>query len=151
MTHRFRVVPAAYVFLVRDDEVLLQHRQNTGYRDGFWAAAAAGHVEQDESVLAAASRESAEELGVGIDPADLVPLCCMHRTGGNHDPVDERADFFFRCSRWTGVPRVMETHKNAGIGWFPLAALPEPVVPHELFVLEHWRAGNLPAVITFGF
>jgi 8-oxo-dGTP diphosphatase len=48
VTDRFRVVPAAYVFLLRAgipesgaDEVLLQLRQNTGYMDGHWAAAAA--------------------------------------------------------------------------------------------------------------
>ena len=50
MTDRFRVVPAAYVFLLRPgpdgDEVLLQRRRNTGYMDDHWAAAAAGHVER---------------------------------------------------------------------------------------------------------
>lgn len=151
MTERFRVVPAAYVFLFRDGEVLLQRRQNTGYRDGFWAAAAAGHVEQHESVLDAAAREAAEELGITMSLSDLVPLCCMHRTGDNGLAVDERVDFFFSCSRWSGAPRVMEQGKNAGIEWFPLMALPEPVVPHELVVLERLLAGDLPAVVTFGF
>ena len=49
MPDRFVVVPAAYVFLLRDGasgvEVLLQLRRNTGYMDEHWAAAAAGHVE----------------------------------------------------------------------------------------------------------
>jgi 8-oxo-dGTP diphosphatase len=151
VTDRFRVVPAAYVLLRRDDEVLLQLRQNTGYRDGFWATAAAGHVEQDESVFAAAVREAAEELGVVIEPDDLVPICGMHRTHGNHKPVDERADFFFECRRWTGDPRVVEPGKNARLGWYPLDALPDPVVPHEHMVLEGVRTGNLPAVVTYGF
>ncbi len=151
VTDRFRVVPAAYVLLRRGDEVLLQLRQNTGYRDGFWAMAAAGHVEEDESVFAAAAREASEELGVEIAPGDLSPLCGMHRTHGNHDPVDERADFFFECRRWSGEPRVMEPSKNAGIRWYRLDQLPDPVVPHELFVLEQLRAGGPPAVVTFGF
>ena len=38
-------MPATYVLLRRENEVLLQLRQNTGYRDGHWAAAIAGHVE----------------------------------------------------------------------------------------------------------
>jgi 8-oxo-dGTP diphosphatase len=151
VTDRFRVVPAAYVLLRRDDQVLLQLRQNTGYRDGFWAMAAAGHVEQDESVFEAAVREAKEELGIAIDAAELVPLCGMHRTHGNHRSVDERADFFFECRLWSGEPQVMEPGKNAGLDWFPLGALPTPVVPHELLVLQRLRAGNLPAVITFGF
>lgn len=148
---RFRVVPAAYVVLRRDDEVLLQLRQNTGYRDGFWATAAAGHVERDESVFAAAVREAQEELGITIDVADLMPLCAMHRTHGNHEDIDERVDFFFCCSRWNGEPRVMEAAKNARVGWFDLGALPEPVVPHELFVLERLRSGSVPALVAYGF
>jgi 8-oxo-dGTP diphosphatase len=152
---RFRVVPAAYVFLLRgtgrDAEVLLQLRQGTGYRDGHWAAAAAGHVEADESVLAAACREAAEEVGVKIEQDDLEPLTTMHRTHANHDPIDERVDFFFGCHRWGGEPRLLEAAKAADIGWFPLAALPEPVVPHERYVLDGLREGTLPAITTFGF
>jgi 8-oxo-dGTP diphosphatase len=152
---RFRVVPAAYVFLLRgtgqEAEVLLQLRQGTGYRDGHWAAAAAGHVEADESVFAAACREAVEEVGVKIEPADLEPLTTMHRTHGNHDPIDERVDFFFGCHRWVGEPRLLEAAKAADIGWFPLAALPEPVVPHERYVLDGLRENSLPAITTFGF
>jgi 8-oxo-dGTP pyrophosphatase MutT (NUDIX family) len=152
---RFRVVPAAYVLLFRgtdsDAEVLLQLRQGTGYRDGHWAAAAAGHVEADESVFAAACREAAEEVGVKIEPADLEPLTTMHRTHANHDPIDERVDFFFGCHRWAGEPRLLEAAKAADLGWFPLAALPEPVVPHERYVLDALREKSLPTITTFGF
>jgi len=155
MTERFHVVPAAYVLLRRDvggaSEVLLQLRQNTGYRDGHWAAAAAGHVEAGESVLEAAVREAQEEIGVVIDPADLRPLCGMHRTHGNGRPVDERVDFFFSCTVWSGEPRLMESAKAADLGWFDLAALPDPVVPHELAVISTLAAGGPPPVMTFGF
>ncbi len=131
--------------------MLLQLRQNTGYRDGYWATAAAGHVEQDESVLVAAAREAAEELGVTITPDNLVPLCAMHRTHGNHDPIDERVDFFFECRQWGGDPQIMEPAKNAALGWFRLDALPDLVVPHELYVLDHLRSGDLGRVVTYGF
>jgi 8-oxo-dGTP diphosphatase len=152
---RFQVVPAAYVFLRRDvggsAEVLLQLREGTGYMDGHWAAAAAGHVEAGESVLEAAVREAAEELGITIDPADLVPLCAMHRTVAPHGPIDERVDFFFECRQWAGEPSRRETDRSADLRWFDLDALPEPVVPHELQVLTGLRAGDLPAVATHGF
>ena len=146
---RFQVVPAAYVLLLRGSDVLLQLRQNTGYRDGHWAMAAAGHVEHGESVLAAATREAAEEIGVV--PVELAPLTTMHRTHGNGDAIDERVDFFFTCRTWTGEPRLLEPAKSADLRWFPLDDLPEPVVPHERFVLEGFRAGTLPAITTFGF
>lgn len=150
MIDRFRVVPAAYVLLRRADAVLLQLRSGTGYMDDHWAFAAAGHVEKYETVFAAACRESAEELGVTIDPADLRPLTAMHRTHVDHAPIDERVDFFFACDRWEGEPRLME-RKAAGLDWFALDALPGPVVPHEKYVLDGVRTGTLPPISAFGF
>jgi 8-oxo-dGTP diphosphatase len=148
---RFRVVPAAYVLLRRGEEVLLQLRRGTGYRDGHWASAAAGHVEAGESVLAAACREAAEELGVVIGPGDLVPRTVLHRTAGNGDPIDERVDFFFECRRWAGEPRPVETHRTADLRWFALDSLPEPVVPHERLVLDGLAAGDLAPILAVGF
>jgi 8-oxo-dGTP diphosphatase len=151
VTDRFRVVPAAYVLLLADGAVLLQLRQNTGYRDGYWAAAAAGHVEADESVFDAAIREAREEIGVGLDPDDLTPLCAMHRTHGNRRPIDERVDFFFTCTTWEGDPRVLEPQKSGGLEWFPLTDLPEKVVPHERAVLTALAEGRVPPILTHGF
>jgi 8-oxo-dGTP pyrophosphatase MutT (NUDIX family) len=131
--------------------VLLQLRQGTGFRDGYWAAAAAGHVERGESVLEAACREAFEELGITISPEDLVPLTAMHRTGGTGKPIDERVDFFFECRRWYGEPRVVEPDKASTVGWFSLRDLPNPVVPHELMVLEAILTGTLPPLIIAGF
>src|SRR5687767_9368790 len=100
---RFVVVPAAYVFLLRDGsdatEVLLQLREGTGYMDGHWAAAVAGHVERGESVFEAAAREAVEE--VGITDVDLTPICAMHRTGATGLAIDERVDYFFTATSWS--------------------------------------------------
>lgn len=155
VTDRYRVVPASYVLLLRGaaerTEVLLQLRANTGFMDGHWAAAAAGHVEAGETALAAAVREAGEELGVTVDPADLVPLTVVHRSMRTGDPVDERVDFFFTCRRWSGRPHEAETGKTAGLDWFLLGALPDPTVPHEREVLEALRAGGPAAITSHGF
>lgn len=155
MVSRFVVVPAAYVFFLRPApegpgarQVLLQLRAGTGYMDGHWAAAVAGHVEKGESVFEAAARESVEE--VGVYDVGLTPLCAMHRTG-NGAPVDERVDYFFAATTWSGDPRIVEPDKCADLQWFPLDALPYPVVPHELEVLSRIRDGNVPPILTYGF
>ena len=151
MTDRFRVVPAAYVFLMRPgrhgDEVLLQLRRNTGYMDGHWAAAAAGHVERGETAYDAAHREALEEIGV--DGLALEFVTSMQRTQ-HADPIDERIDFFFTARAWSGEPRIIESAKCAALDWFPLSALPEPVVPHEQMVLTRLEVG-LPGYSTYGF
>lgn len=156
--NRFQVVPAAYVILLREfgdaTEVLLQLRQNTGYRDGHWACGAAGHVEEGESAFDAAVREAREELGIGVAVDALEPLTALHRTHGNGVAIDERVDFFFLARAWDGEPTRVEGARSAGIGWFDLADLPEPVVPHELYVLKMLgRRGreHLAAITAFGF
>lgn len=148
--NRFQVVLAAYVVLRRGSEVLLLLRANTGWMDGHWAVPA-GHVERGETVIEGALREAEEEVGVRIEPADLRPLCVMHRTRRNGQPIDERVDFFFAADRWTGEPRRRETEKADGLGWFDLDALPDPVVPHESVVLAGIHDGRLPPVLTHGF
>ena len=149
---RFVVVPASYVFLMRDGvggpEVLLQLRQGTGYMDDHWAAAAAGHVEKGETAFDAARREAREEIDV--DDLDLTFVTAMQRTRGG-EPIDERIDFFFTARSWSGTPRIVEPAKCADLGWFPLSALPHPVVPHELAELRGIIEGELAAYTTFGF
>jgi 8-oxo-dGTP diphosphatase len=151
MTNRFRVVPAAYVFLLRPapdgDAVLLQRRRNTGYMDDHWAAAAAGHVERGETAYDAAHREAREEIGVEGLVLDFVTS--MQRTQ-HADPIDERIDFFFTAREWSGEPRIIEPAKCAALDWFPLSALPDPVVPHERVVLDRLGTG-LEGYTTFGF
>jgi len=84
-----------------------------------------------------------------IEPAALVPLTAMHRTHGNGEAVDERVDFFFTCTVWSGVPQVLEPKKSVGLRWFALDALPDPVVPHEQWVLEHLKDGGLESVLLY--
>ena len=150
MSERFVVVPASYVYLLREGadgtQVLLQLRQGTPYMDGHWAAAAAGHVERGETAYDAARREALEELGV--TDVELGFAFTMQRTQ-HADAVDERVDFFFTARRWAGEPRVVEPDKCAEIRWCPLTRLPEPVVPHEAHALAHLGSGK--RYLTFGW
>ena len=79
--------------------MLLQLREGTGYMDGHWAAAAAGHVERGETAYDAARREAAEEIDV--HDLELTFLTAMQRTA-HADPIDERIDFFFSARSWSG-------------------------------------------------
>lgn len=161
--HSFALVPAAYVLLLRAapaggaDEVLLQLRQSTGYMDGHWACGAAGHVESGESVTGTALRELREELGIRAEPAGLTPLTAMHRS---NDPggaaLEQRVDFFFTLRAWSHEPRILEPGKTTSLEWFALDGLPEPMPPHERYLLgllAAQLAGGtpVPAITTVGF
>jgi 8-oxo-dGTP pyrophosphatase MutT (NUDIX family) len=149
---RTLLVAAAYIVLRRTaagrEEVLLHLRAATGYADGYWAVLA-GHVDRDESMHEAAVREAAEESGVTLRIEDLEPVTVLHRFVRGGDEVDQRVDAFFVVRQWTGEPTLREENKASAMRWFPLDALPEPVVPHERLVLDALARGTaLPALIS---
>lgn len=150
MDGQHQLTPVSYVIFRRNDLVLLQRRRGTGYLDGYWATAAAGHVEANESAHDAACREVREELGITITGNDLLPLVVLHRMQEDGDACEGRVDFFFQCTAWSSEPRLMEIDKASDLKWFHLDDLPSPVVPHELNVLESLRSG-LPAIVPLGF
>lgn len=148
---RFSVVPAAYVYLRRGDEVLLQLRQGTGYMDGHWTAGAAGHVDAGETAAVAARREAVEELGVRIEVDALRPSCVMQRTDGSDDPGEQRVDWFFTAERWSGTPTILEPQKCADLRWFDLSKLPSAVPSYEQRALAWLREHDEVGVLSDGY
>lgn len=69
MSDRFTYIGASYLFLIKDDEILLQRRFQTGFMDGFYGVPA-GHLDGKESARAGCAREIKEELGINIKPED---------------------------------------------------------------------------------
>ncbi|WP_446667402.1 dihydrofolate reductase [Janibacter limosus] len=128
-------------------EVLLQLRQGTGFMDGWWACGAAGHIEDAGSPAEALHREVEEELGVEVPAATPLTMVQRSTLAGVRE---QRADFFFHVTQWSGEPLLQEPDKAAELRWWPLAQLPERVVPHERPVLEGLRDGGLPPFVEMG-
>jgi 8-oxo-dGTP pyrophosphatase MutT (NUDIX family) len=148
---RYSLIPASYVYLLRDGAVLLQLRQNTGYMDGYWAAGAAGHIEPGETAVVAAARELREELGLNVEADDLVPSSVMHRTDGSDNPREQRVEWFFSCASWTGEPTILEPRKCAELRWFPLDDLPARIPDYERVALDWLRDGTGIGLLNVGF
>ena len=132
---RFTAKVAVHLFLMRDGQVLLLRRYNTGYEDGNYSVVA-GHLDGGEEVRAAMIREAREEAGIDIDPADIIVAGVMHRLSN-----DERIDFFLTASRWSGAVVNMEPHKCDELAWYDLNSLPPNLVPYVRRALENFRAG----------
>lgn len=124
---RFKLVPAVYLILRRDDEVLLLQRANTGYRDGRYSTIA-GHLDGDELATVGIAREAKEEADIVVDPKDLKLVHTSHRLNRNQAD-QERLDLFFEARAWQGEVRNVEPEKCADLSWFPLAALPDNMLP----------------------
>ena len=148
---RIPLLAASYAVMTREGvdgrEVLLQLRQGTGFMDGWWACGAAGHIEDAGSPTEALHREVEEELGVEVLAATPLTMVQRSTLAGTRE---QRADFFFHVTQWSGEPLLQEPDKAAELRWWPLAQLPERVVPHERLVLEGLRDGGLPPFVEMG-
>lgn len=144
MKTRFKLIPAAYLFLIKDGEVLLQRRANTGYEDGNWGVPS-GHLNGDESATAALVRETKEEIGLTISDQHLTLVHLMHRRGtdGGAGMDNERVDFFFSLAQWSGEPQNGEPDHCDALTWFPLASLPQNTIPYIGAALEAALAGRI--------
>lgn len=131
-----RLLSVVHIFLIRDGQVLLLRRKNTGRHDGEYGLPA-GKLERGEQLHEAAIREAYEECGAVIEAADLAMLGTMHI----RDLGSERMDFFFSVEKWTGEICNMEPDKCDGLRWFPADALPENVIPYTREAWATFREG----------
>ncbi|CAL9361120.1 hypothetical protein SUDANB105_00667 [Streptomyces sp. enrichment culture] len=119
-------------------EVLLSRRAGDVYAAGCWHLPS-GHLDGPwEDMVTAIVRETREETGVVVDPADVRAAVTIHHrspAGG------ARIGVFFEVRRWHGTPQVMEPRVCDAMGWFPLDELPEPMVAYCRAGLDAYQAG----------
>lgn len=132
---RFKLIPAVHLFLVKDDNILLLRRFNTGYEDGRYSVPA-GHLDGNERAGDAMAREASEEVGINLKPHDLELIHVMDRK-----VEEERVDFFFILKKWEGEPKIMEHDKCDHLRWFPIENLPINTIPYVKAGIEHFRKG----------
>mgnify|MGYP001569111619 CR=1 FL=1 len=131
MIVRFKMIASGYVFFIREGKILLSKRKNTGYMDG-WYSVPAGHIENNESLIAGTVREISEETGVHLTEKQIRFACVMHRKED-----DIRMDFFFVVDDWEGEPVNAEPEKCDELRWFPIGLLPENTIPYIRIAIEN--------------
>ncbi|MFC4453281.1 NUDIX domain-containing protein [Deinococcus sonorensis] len=118
-----------------DGRVLLARRSGVSYGEGLWGLPG-GHVEPREMLAQAAARETAEEVGLTVDPGELQPIGVSRYVDGG----TEGADFFFRTAQWDG-----EAHPRSEcseVGWFAPDQLPHDTLPWLPGLLTRLLAGE---------
>lgn len=135
----FRPHVGVHLILVRDGKALLLLRANTGFADGSWSVPG-GCLDVGETLPQGAAREAREELGIVIDPADLVFAHLCHHA----DPDGQaRMGVFFAATRWTGEPVNAEPGKCDKIDWFGLDDLPSDVVTYIRTGINAYHCGRV--------
>lgn len=142
MAEKFKTTDAVFAAIIKDHKVLLLQRQNTGWLDGFWDTPS-GHLEENETVQAAARRELQEETGLRVDEDELR---LFHVCQNYHSEGRPYIFFIFEAMQWSGEPTIQEPDKCADMRFFELDQLPK-VTPYVKLAL-----GNLPDPgVTFSY
>jgi 8-oxo-dGTP diphosphatase len=132
MIDRLKVLPAVFVFLIKDSKVLLLRRAQTGWLDGFYDPPA-GHLELDETLQEGAVRELKEEAGVVVDPKDLKLIHIYQNYNSLKAPY---IGFMFAAQQWHGEPTIQEKNKCDDMQFFELDNLPEKTTPYAKIALK---------------
>lgn len=133
-------VVGVHLYLERDGKVLLGLRHHDSPFAPLEHHFLAGHCEQ-ESAVACLIREAREEAGLVIEAEDVELVHAVHVV--DTPGTQPRLQLVFRAHRWAGEPRVLEPDKCLGWEWWPLDALPEPLVGYTRAALDGIRNGRL--------
>lgn len=131
LKQRFKITPAAYLYLEKNNKILLQRRFNTGYCDGEYSLVA-GHLDGGESFKQAIIRETKEETGAILNIKNIKVVHVMHRKD-----IGERLDVFMIAKTWQGKIKNIEPHKCDDLSWFDLNNLPKNVIPYVKFAIQN--------------
>ena len=129
----------AHILFIRDGNVFLIRRANTGFGDGLYSVPA-GHVDDGELIADAAAREAKEEAGIMVDRSSLVFAHMVHVRKLTPELTD-RMQVFFVCMSWEGEPQNLEPEKCDHADWFPISALPTNMVRYVAQALEGFPSG----------
>lgn len=129
---RHQVIPAVHLFLIRDNQVLLLRRFNTGYEDGNYSVPA-GHIDSGEHAVQSMIREAKEEINLDLEESQLEMSHVMNRLNNG----EERIDFFFVVNDWQGEPIINEQDKCDQLRWSPIDDLPKNTIPYIQLALEN--------------
>ncbi|MGW1766479.1 phosphotransferase [Streptomyces sp. NPDC002073] len=126
-------------------EVLLSRRAGPVYASGL-RHLPSGHLDPGEDMVEAVIREAREETGVLIAVENVTAAVTVH----HRPPTGSRSRLgvFFEVRQWVERPRIMEPDRCDGMDWYPLDALPDPMVAYCRAGLDAYSAG-LPAAVHF--
>jgi mutator protein MutT len=113
-----------HLLFIRENQILIARRFNTGYRDGEYSVPA-GHLDGGETIIAAGMREAKEEVGVTLEANDMTFSSVVHRNEG-----EERVDFFVQVHKWSGEIVNAEPDKCDDLRWVDFNELPDNTIPY---------------------
>jgi 8-oxo-dGTP diphosphatase len=146
----FQLIVDVHLLLLSDGDLLLGRRANTGYGDGAYEPPS-GRLAERETLVEAAVRVAAAQVGIELDPARVSLAHVMHDVSGHG-----RMAFFLTADGWDrpgdalGAPdapdagaaaRLAGTSSYSDFGWYPLAELPANMIDRARVAVRNYAAG----------
>jgi 8-oxo-dGTP diphosphatase len=141
----FQLIVDVHLLLLSDGDLLLGRRANTGYGDGAYEPPS-GRLAERETLVEAAVRVAAAQVGIEIDPTQVSLAHVLHDVSGQG-----RMAFFLTADGWTGeagaVPPNPEPpgpgpRSYSDFGWFPLTELPANMIDRARVAVRNFAAGG---------
>jgi 8-oxo-dGTP diphosphatase len=133
-SRNFQLIVDVHLLLLRDGEVLLGRRANTGYGDGAYEPPS-GRLAERETLVEAAVRIAAAQMGIALKPARMSLAHVMHDVSGAG-----RMAFFLTAGGWEGEAGTV-TSSYSDFGWFPLPELPANMIDRARVAVRNFAAG----------
>lgn len=130
------IILLAQAAIIKNNKILLQKRQNTGYCDGMYCLPG-GHVENGETQIEALIRELNEELNLyEISSSNFDVFKIIERTSTNKNL--HYIDFIFKNNKSVNYDQIInnEPNKCEKLEWFELDELPCDMIPYQRMVLS---------------
>jgi 8-oxo-dGTP diphosphatase len=138
-TRHFQLIVDVHLLLVSGDDLLLGRRANTGYGDGAYEPPS-GRLAERETLVEAAVRISADQLGITLAPAQMSLAHVLHDVSGAG-----RMAFFLTADGWPGESGQAPAPAGAGsysdFGWYPLGDLPANMIDRARVAVRNYAAG----------
>ena len=134
-SRHFQLIIDVHLLLLSDDEVLLGRRANTGYGDGAYEPPS-GRLAERETLVEAAARIAAAQVGITLDPTRISLAHVMHDVSGAG-----RMAFFLTADTWAGEPGTA-ANSYSDFGWFPLCQLPANMIDRARVAVRNFAAGG---------
>ncbi len=135
----FQLIVDVHLLLLRDGDLLLGRRANTGYGDGAYEPPS-GRLAERETLVEAAVRVAAAQVGVEVDQAQVALAHVLHDVSGQG-----RMAFFLTAEGWAGdagpVPDSAQPLSYSDFGWFPPGELPANMIDRARVAVRNFAAG----------
>ena len=120
----------AVALIGQGSEILVQKRPDGKAMAGLWEFPG-GKVETGETPESALARELKEELGIGVDPENLVPITFASEQLGDRNLLL----LLYTCRTWSGEPEALESNDLAWVTTEQMRELPMP--PADAPFIDH--------------